>query len=49
MKKEKSIHIEKYNQEIEDSGKQIMEEKTVSHIEISKKSRKWFKRRLVDK
>ena len=44
-KKEKRISIEQYNKEIESSMKQINEGKSVSHSEILKQSKKWFKRK----
>jgi hypothetical protein len=44
-KKEKRISLEKYNQEIEASVKQVREGKVVYHSEILKESKKWFKRK----
>ncbi len=43
--KEKRISIEQYNKEIEASVKQIEQGKTLSHAEVVKRSKKWFKRK----
>jgi hypothetical protein len=44
-KKEKRISVEQYNKEIEASMKQINEGKFVTHAEVLKQSKKWFKRK----
>jgi len=44
-KKEKRISVEQYNKELEASVKQIQEGKTISHADVLKQSKKWFKRK----
>jgi hypothetical protein len=44
-KKEKRISVEEYNKELEISIKQVEEGKTLSHAEVLKSSKKWFKRK----
>jgi phage anti-repressor protein len=44
-KKEKNISVEQYNIEIEDSVRQIKEDKTVTHEDVVKQSKTWFKRK----
>lgn len=42
---EKRITVKQYNKEIEAAMKQIKEGKTVTHAEVLKKSKTWFKRK----
>ena len=44
-KKEKCISLEQYNKELEASVKQIQEGKALSHADVLKQSKKWFKRK----
>ena len=44
-KKEKRITIEQYNKEIQASVNQIKAGKSVSHADVLKQSKKWFKRK----
>jgi hypothetical protein len=44
-KEEQRISLEQYNIEIEASVKQIKAGKTVSHADVVKRSKAWFKRK----
>lgn len=44
-KKEKRITLEQYNEEIEASIKQINDGETVTHEDVLKQSKTWFKRK----
>lgn len=44
-KKEKRISIEQYNKELEESVKQIEQGKSITHAQLLKQSKKWFKRK----
>jgi len=44
-KKEKRITVEEYNIEIEESLKQIDSGETVTHEDVLKQSKTWFKRK----
>jgi phosphoribosylpyrophosphate synthetase len=44
-KKEKRITIEQYNNEIEESVKQINNKEVILHDDVLKQSKTWFKRK----
>jgi hypothetical protein len=44
-RKEKHTTIDQYNKEIDQAVKQMQNGETSSHVEMLKKSAKWFKRK----